>query len=73
MERIFSQTDNQFFNAQRETIEMESQFESYQQEAEVEIAQLAKVVETKEAELMNLQRNLAKVRGTHTSGFSVHN
>lgn len=52
---------------------MESQFEEYQKEAEIEIAQLTKVVEAKEAELMNLQRNLAKVRGTHHSGFSMHN
>ena len=29
MERVFSQTDNQFFDAQRETIEMESQYEQY--------------------------------------------
>ena len=29
IERVFSQTDNQFFNAQRETLEMESQYEEY--------------------------------------------
>ena len=55
---------------------MESQYEQYQQEAEVEIANLAKIVEAKESELMLLQRNLDKVRGvsnTTQSGFSMHN
>ena len=54
---------------------METQFESYQEQAEVEIAQLAKVVESKESELMKLQSHLNKIRGvtTHTSGFSLHN
>ena len=57
-------------------LEMESQYEQYQQEAEVEIANLAKIVEAKESELMLLQRNLDKVRGVTTttqSGFSMHN
>ena len=48
MEQVFAQTDNQFFSSQRETLEMESQFEGFQQQAEVEIAQLTKVVESKE-------------------------
>ena len=73
MERVFSQTDNQFFTSQRETLEMESHFEEYQREAEVEISRLAKIVDSKESELMNLQRNLNKARGTHQSGFSLHN
>ena len=44
---------------------MESQFEEYQKEAEVEIGRLAKIVESKESELINLQRHLDKARGTH--------
>lgn len=55
---------------------MESQYEHYQNEAELEIANLSKVVEAKEQELMLLQRNLDKVRGNKTatqSGFSMHN
>ena len=44
---------------------MESQFEVYQQQAENDIAELAKVVEDKERELMKLQHALDKQRGTH--------
>lgn len=73
MEQFFSQTDNQFFKRQRETLEMESQLESYQQQAEQEISELAKVVQAKEKELMQLQNHLGKVRGTHQSGFSMNN
>lgn len=73
MERLFSQTDNQFFNNQRENLEMESEFETYQIQAEHEIDHLAKVVQAKESELDMLQRRLDKTRNTHTSGFSIHN
>ena len=58
MERIFSQTDNEFFNKQREALEMESQFETVQQQAEQEISRLVQVVEAKEQELLTLQRHL---------------
>ena len=54
MEQIFSQTDNDFFNVQREALEMESQYEDYQKNADVEIDKLNKVVQAKENELMNL-------------------
>ena len=53
-------------------MEMESQFEVYQQQAEKDIAELAKAVEAKEQELMKLQNHLDKVRGTHQSGFSMN-
>ena len=52
---------------------MESHFEEYQREAEIEISRLAKIVDSKESELINLQRNLNRARGTHQSGFSLHN
>lgn len=65
MERVYSQTDTQFFTAQREAEELESQLEQYQKAADVEIDQLMKVVEQKETELNNLQRHLDKVKGTH--------
>ena len=73
LEQFFSQTDNEFFKKQRETLEMESQLESYQQQAENEISELAKVVQAKESELMQLQHHLDKAKGTHQSGFgSLH-
>ena len=58
MERVFSQTDNQFFQASKDAMEMESQFSEYQLRADAEIAQLTKVVELKEAELFKLQGKL---------------
>ena len=38
MERVFSQTDNQFFQASKDAMEMESQFSEYQLRADAEIA-----------------------------------
>lgn len=53
---------------------MESQFSEYQQKADREIEQLNSIVQTKEMELLELQRRLDKQRGTgtHTSGFSQY-
>ena len=52
LEQFFARTDNEFFKQQRETLDMESQLETYQQNAEKEISELAKVVQAKEAELL---------------------
>ena len=73
MERVFSQTDNNFFQTFQEAIDMESQFSEYQKQADAEIVKLTQVVGQKEAELAKLQGLLDQQRSTHQSGFSLNN
>ena len=72
MEQSFAQTDNEFFQASREAMEMESQFSEYQKKADEEIDHLNNIVQSKERELLNIQRKIDQQRGTHASGFSQY-
>lgn len=72
MERQFAAThgDN-FYQATQDNTETQSQYDAYRQQAEQEIAALNAEVKAKEKELHQVQMQLNKQKGTHTSGFSM--
>ena len=73
IERTFAATHgDQFFTQAQQTLDNESQFDSYRQQAEDQMRQIQNEVFEKERELTRLQKEIHRLRnGTQTSGFGM--